>query len=429
MNITHQIRSSYADDAKGTYNLYQCLKGKLLKTPWIKNLNMFDYYHLHMRPFGELLTDLERRGMPVAKDYLSDVERKAREDRQRHVDTFRQWAFEQIGPDGLAMNLASSVQLTTFLFGGAMNAKTKEVTEKVRTFKTPREEIPDNAMEAYRERDAKLKQEMEENRKNGVALGENGKEDEQITDEFDQMKAVQLKALCKEYGLKVSGKKAELIERLRGHFLSASDGDVAPCASLDEYDSMTLEDLSDVLKTRGLVVKGKETKSNVIKELRADDNLVREVTASFLLKNADVDSSAIRQQISDILEKAADNGENPVLQEIMQEIKAKHEAEPKYIDVTITSLGMTPDKFTTSGAPSATADVVRKLAGDPFADPPKYGTVSYAAMIFSRFCKNPLAQYFTSCYVSHATTRRRMTFLEEEKKDTKHVLRFSVSLP
>mmetsp|Transcript_6377 Transcript_6377/g.13862 ORF Transcript_6377/g.13862 Transcript_6377/m.13862 type:complete len:1245 (-) Transcript_6377:289-4023(-) len=363
-----------AYDAKGTYNLYQYLKVKLLKTPWIKNLNMFDYYHLHMRPFGELLTDLERRGMPVAKDYLADVERKAREDRQRHVDTFRQWAFEKIGPDGLAMNLASSVQLTTFLFGGATNAKTKEVTEKVRTFKTQREEIPDDAMEAYRERDSKLRQEMEENKNNGAPVGENGKEQEQITDEFDQMKAVQLKALCKEYGLKVSGKKGDLIERLRGHFLSASDGDVAHCTSLDEYDSMSLEDLSDVLKTRGLVVKGKETKSKVIKELRADDDLVREVSANFLINNANGDSSAIHQQISDILEKAMDNGENAVLKEIMQEIKAKNEEEPKYVDVTITSLGMEPDKFTASGAPSATADVLRKLAGDPFADPPKYGT-------------------------------------------------------
>jgi hypothetical protein len=120
-----------AFDAKSTYNLYEFLKRKLIKTPWIHDLNMFDYYKMHMRPFGELLTDLERRGMLVAKDYLADVETKAREDRERHVETFRQWAYKQIGPDGLAMNTASSVQLSTFLFGGSANAKTQEVSERV----------------------------------------------------------------------------------------------------------------------------------------------------------------------------------------------------------------------------------------------------------------------------------------------------------
>jgi hypothetical protein len=34
------------------------------------------------------------------------------------------------------------------------------------------------------------------------------------------MSAVQLKALCKEQGIKVAGKKDELKERLREHFLS-----------------------------------------------------------------------------------------------------------------------------------------------------------------------------------------------------------------
>ena len=112
---------------------------------------------MHMRPFGELLTDLERRGMLVAKDYLADVEQQAREDRRGHVQAFRQWAFKYLGADALAMNLASSKQLTTFLFGGSMNMKTKEPTEVENVFKMPRADISDEAMEAYRERDAQLK--------------------------------------------------------------------------------------------------------------------------------------------------------------------------------------------------------------------------------------------------------------------------------
>ena len=71
-----------------------------------------------------------------------------------HVDSlvqaFREWASTLIGPDGLAINPASSVQLCTFLFGGAKNTKAGEDTEKVRVFKVPREEVPDSATEAYR---------------------------------------------------------------------------------------------------------------------------------------------------------------------------------------------------------------------------------------------------------------------------------------
>jgi DNA polymerase I len=55
--------------------------------------------------------------------------------------------------DGWALNTASSVQLTTFLFGGALNEKTKEKTERERVFKVPRDEIPPEALEAYRLRD------------------------------------------------------------------------------------------------------------------------------------------------------------------------------------------------------------------------------------------------------------------------------------
>ena len=50
----------------------------------------------------------------------------------------------------------------------------------------------------------------------------------------------------------------------------------------------------------------------------------------------------------------------------------------KFIDVTIESLGLEPVKYTAKGTPSVTADVLRQLAGEPFADPPKYGLVRVA---------------------------------------------------
>jgi hypothetical protein len=101
---------------------------------------------------------MERRGIRVdARDYLAGVEVQARQDRAQHLAKFRTWAESRIGPDGLALNPASSVQLTTLFIGGALNDKTKVPTEAVRVFKVPREELSDEAMEAYRTRDETMR--------------------------------------------------------------------------------------------------------------------------------------------------------------------------------------------------------------------------------------------------------------------------------
>eukprot|EP00536_Pseudo-nitzschia_multiseries_P000650 jgi/Psemu1/249814/estExt_Genewise1Plus.C_80101 len=141
-------------DAVGTWNLHQRLVQLLKKMDWIsKDTNLYDYYWTNMREFGEVLTDMERRGVRVdAEDYLASVEIQARQDREDHLNKFRQWVAKEIGPDGLAINPASSVQLCTLLFGGSQNIKTKERTESVRVFKVPIEEIPEDALEDIKEK-------------------------------------------------------------------------------------------------------------------------------------------------------------------------------------------------------------------------------------------------------------------------------------
>ena len=142
-------------DAKGTWLIREKLEEKLKKMLWFEDKNLYDYYFLHMRPFGEVLTDMERRGVRVdARDYLAGVEVQARKDREYHSAQFRKWAKTQIGADGLAINPASSTQLQTFLFGGAPNERSGEYTENVRVFKVPREEISEEALEAYKQREA-----------------------------------------------------------------------------------------------------------------------------------------------------------------------------------------------------------------------------------------------------------------------------------
>jgi hypothetical protein len=142
-------------DAEGTWRLHEKLVEMLKKMSWLSNgENLYDYYWDNMREFGKVLTDMERRGVRVdAKDYLASVEVQARKDRQQHSETFRDWAVTKIGPDGLALNPASSLQLGILLFGGAMNTKTNERTETRRVLKLKREEIPEYALAAFKKRD------------------------------------------------------------------------------------------------------------------------------------------------------------------------------------------------------------------------------------------------------------------------------------
>lgn len=187
-------------------------------------------------------------------------------------------------------------------------------------------------------------------------------------DALDKMKAVQLKTLCKERGLKVSGKKAELQERLRAHFLASSQPTSSEAqTSLDDFEAMSDDDLRDALVVRG--IKSTGTRKQLLARLKKDIDWANEVTST--VREGDDGYVAL----SEALELAAKNEGGAIL-EYLNDLKEKSEEVPKFVDVTISSLGLHPEKYTAGGAPSVTADVIRKLAGDPFADPPKYGSVS-----------------------------------------------------
>jgi len=452
-----QFRSRWilysAYDAESTYKLYHVLKSKLQQMDWIQGDSLFEYYHSNMRKFGEVLTDMERRGIRVnAVDYLANVELQARADRKQHIETFLKWASTKtgIGPYGLALNLASSVQLCTYLFGGCVNQKTKEKTEDVRVFRVAREEMSEEAYKAIREWEEEEKKRNEESGGGeGGVLGDENDAEKQQKDEFDFMNASQLKRICKERNLKVSGKKEELQERLRGHFLAAAttsatslhpetmtstspktttehdfkkmlkkdltdlckehqlkvSGNKAdligrleeyfdsieppqqlevqeekesimnklsptnlsppPLSSFEDYDSMSDDDIRDACTARGVPDTG--SRKTLINRLREDSAFVLEILSASSPKDYDG-----YQNLAAQLEKESRKDE--VLADILREVKAKTEEESKWVDVVVRSIGMEPIKFTAGGAPSVTADVLKKLAGDPYENPPKYGT-------------------------------------------------------
>jgi hypothetical protein len=187
-------------------------------------------------------------------------------------------------------------------------------------------------------------------------------------DALDKMKATQLKTLCKERGLKVAGKKAELKERLKEHFIASAQPAPPAESQTDDLETMPDDDLRDALTVRGQSSAG--TREELLNRLKSDI----EFTSGLLTATSPDDRDGYIA-LSEALEHAAKN-EGGAITEYLNELKQKSQEVPKHIALTVTSLNLEPEKFTAGGAPSVTADVLRKLAGDPFGDPPTYGTVS-----------------------------------------------------
>jgi hypothetical protein len=187
-------------------------------------------------------------------------------------------------------------------------------------------------------------------------------------DALDKMKATQLKTLCKEAGLKVAGKKAELQQRLKEHYIASAQPASPVESQTDDLQAMPDEDLRDALTARGQSSAG--TREEILNRLKSDIEFTSELITATAPDGRDGYIA-----LSEALEHAAKN-QGGAIAEYLNELKEKSTEVPKYIALTVTSLDLEPEKFTAGGAPSVTADVLRKLAGDPFADPPTYGTVS-----------------------------------------------------
>ena len=120
---------------------------------------------------------------------------------------------------------------------------------------------------------------------------------EPVPDEFDSMKVAQLKVLCKENGLKVSGKKADLQERLRGHYLTIADASISMHPE-DDFETMPDDYLWHSYTARNLDNTG--TRKELLERLRQD------VSFSLELFSATADRSTDGyQSISEALEAAA----------------------------------------------------------------------------------------------------------------------------
>ena len=99
-------------------------------------------------------------------------------------------------------------------------------------------------------------------------------EESETTDvDYEGMTVPNLKAALKELDLPVNGKKAELIERLKGvdsiEEENSEEGASEETETIDiDYDSMTVPNLKAALKEQGLSVSGK--KAELVERLKGD---------------------------------------------------------------------------------------------------------------------------------------------------------------
>ena len=148
-----------AFDAKATWDLYTVLRSKLMDEfvetdPWVASAygkagveiaTLWDIYRLVWKPFGELLTDLEARGMAVDREHLAKAEKLAKAEQQEATERFRNWASALV-PDAEYMNVNSGPQVLQLLFGGVPNrSHGKPGVPLERIFKVPNQHYTEDA--------------------------------------------------------------------------------------------------------------------------------------------------------------------------------------------------------------------------------------------------------------------------------------------
>lgn len=136
-----------AYDAESTWFLHRVLSHKLGQTLWYDTEldsdghpqpggSMLDFYNQYIVPFGECLTDIERKGMHVDVPYLKTVEHQALEDRERLEQVVLEWAARYCD-DSARINVYSAAQKQQLLFAPYVDDKKnppKEVLPAERTF-------------------------------------------------------------------------------------------------------------------------------------------------------------------------------------------------------------------------------------------------------------------------------------------------------
>ncbi|KYQ92753.1 putative protein serine/threonine kinase [Tieghemostelium lacteum] len=113
-------------DAKVTWKLREDLHLKLKDMEWTSpTSSMWDFYYLYYRPFGHLLTEMEKRGMKIDIPYLQTLQERAQIDIEENRKKFYDWVCN-VNPDCKNINIDSDSQIQQLLFAPCVNSKNKE---------------------------------------------------------------------------------------------------------------------------------------------------------------------------------------------------------------------------------------------------------------------------------------------------------------
>ena len=139
-----------AYDAEATWELWNALERRLKKLSCsidkfvVESLGngeftMWDFYKRYWRPFGELLTSMERNGVLVRTEHLEEVEKVALKDKEKLTVVFRRWAANYC-QDANLLNVGSGSQIRQLLYGGTYDKKKNERLPISRDFKVLNED-------------------------------------------------------------------------------------------------------------------------------------------------------------------------------------------------------------------------------------------------------------------------------------------------
>ena len=118
-----------------------------------QDVSMYEFYTEYIVPFGECLTDIERKGMLVDQTAMSHIEILARDDLIMLKERFMTWLHKH-RPNITQFNINSASQKQQLLFAPYMNKKKELLLEKEREFLVDNE---DGFIEEGKEKPKKMK--------------------------------------------------------------------------------------------------------------------------------------------------------------------------------------------------------------------------------------------------------------------------------
>lgn len=118
-------------DTLATWKLHKALVGKLKGLPWKPSIgmggSMMDFYEKIWQPFGEVLAEIEERGVRIDVEYLKEQSKKASSDIQKNEQEFLDWVAseydrrwpdnQELKKDASKLNPNSPLQIRHLLFG------------------------------------------------------------------------------------------------------------------------------------------------------------------------------------------------------------------------------------------------------------------------------------------------------------------------